>query len=30
MLQRPLHYARTPAALTVPLAFGRLENPAAT
>ena len=30
MLQRPLHYARTPAALTVPLAFGRLENPAAS
>src|SRR3954463_11241855 len=30
MLQRPLHHARTPAALTVPLAFGRLENPTAT
>src|SRR2546430_15032604 len=30
MLQRPLHYARTPAALTVPLAFGRLENPVTT
>src|SRR5947199_10846555 len=30
MLQRPLHHARTPAALTVPLAFGRLENPMAT
>src|ERR1700760_749225 len=27
VLQRPLHHARTPAALTVPLAVGRLKNP---
>src|ERR1700753_1789426 len=27
VLQRPLHHARTPAALTVPLAIGRLKTP---
>src|ERR1700753_3679321 len=27
VFQRPLHHARTPATLTVPLAVGRLKNP---